>query len=310
MMENCRLMLRLRAESRRKFAHRMQHLSLLVSLTILAGACTGPSSTEPDGKQETDSRSPSDEFESDLERLCDDLHAKSDELNAGTEEEFNRLSQEFIEAQETFVARAGELSPPSGIESEFERYLFSTKEFIELNEQSVRGNQSRHDSLELSLDAAEKGAELFARAQTANLPESCPPSPGGDVYGFLFQARANVACFDLGTELAQLGALQAETKTRKESARLLKFIQALATELAVGIKAAVPPEVGDAEVDRMVELYERSAELLGDVRRAFVEEDGQLYEATLRQQQKATLSADRMAHSMGLVECVNFIGAG
>jgi hypothetical protein len=92
--------------------------------------------------------------------------------------------------------------------------------------------------------------------------------------------------------------------------KLLEFIHALATDLAAGIRSAVPPEVGDAEVDRMVRLYEKSAELLDDVRRAFVEENGQLYEATLRQQQKATLLADRLAHSMGLDECVKFISAG
>jgi hypothetical protein len=96
-----------------------------------------------------------------------------------------------------------------------------------------------------------------------------------------------------------------ETDTRKETAKLLKFIHALATELAVGIKGAVPPEVGDAEVDRMVRLYERSADLLEDVNQAFVEKNQQLYEATLRRQQKATRSADRLAHSMGLDECVN-----
>jgi hypothetical protein len=60
----------------------------------------------------------------------------------------------------------------------------------------------------------------------------------------------------------------------------------------------------------MVKLYERSAELLEDVGQAVVEENGQRYGATLRQQQKATRSADRLAHSFGLDECVNFIDSG
>jgi hypothetical protein len=263
-----------------------------------------------DSVQEPDSGSPSKEFEPELERICDELEAKADEFNAETQEEFERSSQEFIEAQEAFVARGSELSAPSGIQSEFEHYISTTREFIELNEQSIRGSQSQRDSLELSLEAAETGVDLFELAEDAGLPESCPPSSGGEVYGFLFQARANVACFDLGTELTQLGALQAETGTRKESAKLLKFIHAMATELALGIENAVPPEVGDAEVDRMVGLYERSAELLEEVRQAFVEEDRLLYEATLRQQQNAARSADRLAQSMGLDECVKFIGAG
>jgi hypothetical protein len=255
--------------------------------------------------------SPSKEFEPELERICDELEAKADELNAATQEEFERSSQEFIDAQEAFVARASELSPPSGIQSEFEHYISTTREFIELNERSIRGSKIRRDSLELSLEAAETGVELFELAEGgAGLPGSCPPSSGGDVYGFLFQARANVACFNLGTELTQLGALQAETDARRESAKLLKFIHALATDLAVGIENAVPPEVGDAEIDRMVRLYERSAELLEEVRQAFVEKNGHVYEATLRQQQEATRSADRLAHSMGLDECVNFISAG
>jgi hypothetical protein len=52
------------------------------------------------------------------------------------------------------------------------------------------------------------------------------------------------------------------------------------------------------------------SEVGGPDNQAFVEKNQQLYEATLRRQQKATRSDDRLAHSMGLDECVNFIGAG
>ncbi|MQA99978.1 MAG: hypothetical protein GEU78_06750 [Actinobacteria bacterium] len=87
-------------------------------------------------------------------------------------------------------------------------------------------------------------------------------------------------------------------------------MKALATQLAAGIRGAVSPEVGDADVDRMVRLYEKSADAMTDIRRGLVQQDRQLYESGLRRKQKAAGAPDRLARSFGLDECVNFISVG
>ncbi len=223
-------------------------LVVVASVAIVSSAsCSdvGPSSRGSESSATPESSGPT------IESLCAMVGAKADAADAaGSEGELDQLSADLLEAQRRFVEEAEQLVASGDAPEGLSDYAEGVRTIITLNERSIDGVDHR-GQLKLALQAARNIVEMFEAKEAGGLPESCPPASGGEAYGFLFQAQANVVCFNLGTELNELGRLQATTDTREESAKLFDLARVLAISLAEGIERAIPPEVGDPQVERM-----------------------------------------------------------
>ena len=281
-----------------------------VILVLVLGGCGLSDALPPEDPTRQASAPVGRTFQFEIDNLCRDLRDKAQALEtADSRAEFDRLSGQLLEEQERFVEEASRLSPPNEVEEAFSDYLDATRELVALNQ---RSNAAQDDSqqLKLELEAAREGISLFHAKEAARLPSACPPPSGAEVYGFLFQTRANVACSNLGAELDQLGRLQAEADTPKGTASLLKFMRALATAQVSAIESAIPPQIHDADVSRMVDLYQQRLEALDRMGDAFIKRDEAAFDEAAQDQQRFAAEADRLAESFGLTECVNFIGVG
>ena len=281
--------------------------TLAVAGLISIIACSG--SDSPPGDSAATSPA-ADSFDATVASLCESLQEKTDAVNASaTEKEFAELSGQLLDEQRGFVSRARELEPPDDVADAFSDYVDGVETFVKLNEQSQSATSDR-DDLRITLQAAENGVSTFEAKEEADLPDSGPPASGGEVYGFLFQAQANVSCFDLGTELDKFGRLQATTDTREESAKLFRFARQLASALVQGIKESIPREINDADVERMVSLYEERVDLFDQMYDAFVSKDEVAYNRAFKEQRRVFMQAERLAQSFGLTECLNFVSVG
>lgn len=288
-------------------------LAFACVLGIAAVGCADDGSSEqPTTEASTEGSSPTEgagDFEGELVTLCDRLDAATDAAEAAENpEEYEELTQDLLVEQRAFVQDATELEPPSDIGEGYERYVELMDEFVDLNEQSLETDDP-NEQARIALDGAENSVERYEAREDAGLPASCPPGSGGEVYGYLFQTRANVACLQLGAELDQLGKLQATTETREDSAEMLEFMLGLATAHLQGIEDALPPQIKDRAVTRMLQLYKQRARAIDQMRTLFVEADEEKrFNQALQKASDLGLRADKLADSLGLVDCVNFIG--
>ncbi|MDP9066771.1 MAG: hypothetical protein M3N53_00290 [Actinomycetota bacterium] len=283
-------------------------MTMFVSLLLLTAACA-EQANEPAGT--SSSTTAGDTFVDELTSACDALEVKNDEVNAArSPQELGSLGHEYVEATERFVQQARQLTAPTEISDTFKEYLETLEASSLITEQQLEARRaSKRERLKLSLEGARAQIETFELAEQAHLPDSCPPADEQGVYGYLFVAEANAGCFNLGTELNELGRLQARTETRAETAKMLEFMQDLGLALAAAIERAIPPELrGVPDLGRLVDLYEESAAAVGDVRSAFLSGERAAYEKALQAQQRTSQQADQIASALLLSECVNFIG--
>jgi hypothetical protein len=241
--------------------------------------------------------------------MCARLAAATDAAkNAPTAAVFQDKSRDLLEEQERFIREARALSPPEAIRGSFQDYLQALDDLVSLNHRSVEGSNDRREMLVIALDAAETGVRALEAKEAADLPDSCPPSSAAEASVFLFVARGNVAGFNLGAELEELGRFQAEADSPEETAELFHLAEGLALSLAAGLRESVPPELSDPAVERMIGLYVQRAKALEELREAFVARDRVAYDRAARRQQKAAREAEQLAQTMGLTECVGFLG--
>lgn len=273
--------------------------ALIVILALLV-ACTRGEDTELRSRPH---------FGSTILTMCARVEAATDATEkATTATEFQDRSRELLEEQERFFQGARRLSPPTESRAAFEAYLVAIERLVSLNRRSLQGFNDRRESLLLALDAAETGVRALNAKEQAHLPSSCPPASALEVDVFLFVARGNVACFNLGSELEQLGKLQAEADTRKETAELFEFAEALALSLATALRESVPDQLDEPTVQRVIGLYEERAKALEALHEAFATRDRTAYDRAARKQERAARMADRLADAIGLTECTGFLG--
>jgi hypothetical protein len=278
----------------------MKRNRFLGAMVIVLVACTRTEQSE----QRTQPT-----FPSAVASMCSRLAAETAFTQEATNAaEFEERSRALLEEQEGFLEMARDLSPPTEIRRSFQAYLLAIEDIVSLNRRSLEGNQGRRQSLMIALEAAEAGVRALDAKEGADLPATCPPPSAEEAYAFLLVARGNVSCFNLGAELEKLGKLRTETDTREETAELFDLARGLAVSLASGLREAFPPELDDPTVERMIRLYEQRADALGELEEAFVERDRAAYDKAARKQAIAAREADQLAESLGLAECVGFLG--
>lgn len=277
----------------------MRHARLALAL-LLAGCSQAPS-----GERDSAGSQLATAFQNDLSALCVEVASAVSNAEAATSEaEFRQRSKELLAEQETFIEEAARLEPPGAHRAAFDRYLAAFRGLIGYSRESFTGAASTEESLQLELSAAETGVEAFEAKQHAELPDECPPPSAEDVNQFLFVARANVACYELGQELDELGGLRGPIEGGPELAR---FIQTFAVAPAEALREAAPPEL-DPTSERVISLFEERADALLDLAEAFEEKDRTRYNEANRRQERASRQAERLAQALGLTHCQGFIG--
>lgn len=141
----------------------------------------------------------------------------------------------------------------------------------------------------------------------ADLPENCPPGSSDEVYGYLFQARANLACEEL---LGEFATIQGSTETRRESAKMMARMEVFAATHANVIEDAVPPQISDDEIRQMISLYKQQIPVLERMRKSFARNDEAAFEKAAAERNRLVARADRFAEAYGLTQCVKFMGVG
>ena len=283
-------------------------------LALAAAACAGDGDdggTAASDEPATTSSASGGDFRATLEDLCADLGDTTEAAQtAGSDAEFERRSRELLDAQRSFVSEASMLTAPPSAADAYGEYLAGVERFVDLNERSLAGVDDRRAELELGVEAAENGVATFEAKQEAELPESCPPD--ADMYWFLFQTQANLACFELSGDLARLGSFEEQTDTRAETVALIALSRSLGAQHARAIERSVPDELAEhPDVERLLELYEERVDALRRLGDAFSRpEEEAAYDRALERQRRLTEEADELAGRYGLGDCVGFVGVG
>lgn len=285
--------------------------ALVLGLCVVAAGCGGDGDTDATQSETpaTSDGSTADpgEFQSEVAALCGRLRQADEAVNdAETKAEFEDAADALAEEQQRFVDEAEGLTPPPEVNEPFSTYLDGLHQIIELNEESAEGG-SPVEQLENKLEAANHAVDSFEAKEAADLSENCPPGSSDEVYGYLFQARANLACEEL---LGEFATLQASTGTRRESAKMMERMEDLAATHANEIAQALPPQIADDEIRQMIRLYEKQIPILERMRHAFVTKDEPAFEKAIAERNRLVARADRIAASYGLTQCVKFMDVG
>jgi hypothetical protein len=228
------------------------------------------------------------------------------EANDATES--RRAAERLIELQERAVTRLAEVADQSAEEPTIERYLGELRRLTAVERDALAADPGTEDALRTSVSVSEAEVESLLAKQAAEIPEDCPPADADQVYGALFVARADLACFALGEDLERLGELAIRADTRSESVELLRAAERLGSALARGFRASLPPELQSDTATNLVELYEERVQSLADLRRAFARQDRPAYDAAAARERRTASAIEQANASFGLDQCTNFIG--
>jgi hypothetical protein len=229
-------------------------------------------------------------------------------LEANDATESRRAAERLIELQEQAVTRLAEVADQSARQKTTERYLGSLRRLTAAERDALAADPGTEDALGTSVSVSEAEVESLLAKQAAEIPDDCPPADADQVYGGLFVARADLACFALGEDLERLGELAIRADTRSESVELLRAAERLGSALARGFRASLPPELQSDTATNLVELYEERVQSLADLRRAFARQDRQAYDAAAARERDTASAIEQANASFGLDQCTNFIG--
>jgi len=229
-------------------------------------------------------------------------------LEADDAAESRRAAERLIELQERAIGQMSEVSAQAPDASGMERYLRSLQRLTAVETEALDADPGTEDAFRTAVSVSEAEVESLLARQATAVPGECPPADAAHVYSGLFVARADLSCFALGEDLERLGELAIRADTRSESVELLRAAERLASAIAKGLRASLPPELQSDTGTNLVELYEERVQSLADLRRAFARRDRQAYDDAVTRETRTASSIEEANEAFGLDQCMNFIG--
>ncbi|HEX2050728.1 MAG TPA: hypothetical protein VHJ34_08870 [Actinomycetota bacterium] len=226
------------------------------------------------------------------------------EDTAGLQAAVTRLN----EAEAELVDAIGRLEPPDGAGEHFARYVDALERYTSAASDASAGSGDARARLTAAVEAARAGVGLEDAAATADVPDECPPPPGVDAHNTLFAARANLACFDIGTEMRAAGPFDAPA-TAREVVTALELGERVTAGIAAAVRSAATRQVDGLPVDDIIETSRRRFMALATLRTTFEKGNYAAYRAANRELRTVTAEADRLLLSVGLLECSKALGS-
>jgi hypothetical protein len=196
------------------------------------------------------------------------------------------------------------VTPPAGGTDALRRYADALAVAVETTRSVLDGTDDETTRLELASDNARAQLALSDAKEDAGVPEDCPPY--GDVELEAFRAEVELACHQLGEDLAAAGRIELDSGSEQQTAGLISVLHDLLRDFQARLEGAAPSESGDPLVDRFLALHEQRAAAFDRLGAAYLKERRAAYYRAVRDYRRLSLAADEVARRARIDSCVRF----
>ena len=272
----------------------------LLACAVIAG-CTDPQPIEPPQP----SPASQEEFDSEMRTLCEPvMEARARLLRSRSQEQLRERSSQLLAEQETIAGETRDVTPPAGASDAVSRYADALAAAVETARSVLSGTSDETTRLELASDNAQAQLALFQAKVEARLHEECPPY--GDVELEAFRAEADLACHQLGEDLAAAGRIKIDAGSEQQSAGLISVLHDVLRDFQSRLEAAAPSELANPLIDRFLALHEQRAATFDRLGAAYLQERKAAYYRAVRDYRRLSLAADEVALRAEIASCVRF----
>lgn len=268
---------------------------------VVVASCTDPQAIEPPQPSPASQQ----EFASEMRTLCDPVvEARAQLLRSRTREQLRERSSRLLLEQETLAGETQGVTPPAGASDAVRRYADALAVAVETAQSVLGGTDDETTRLELASNNAQAQLALSDAKDNARMPEGCPPY--GDVELEAFRAEAELACHELGKDLAAAGRIELDSRSEQQSAGLISVLRDVLRDFQARLEAAAPSKLANPLVDRFLALHEQRAATFDRLGAAFLQELRAAYYRAVRDYRRLSLAADEVARRAQIESCVRF----
>jgi hypothetical protein len=273
---------------------------VLLACSVIVG-CTDPEPIEPPQPSPASQEA----FASEMRSLCDPvIEARARLLLSRTRGQLQERSSLLLLEQEMLARETRGVTPPAGAADAVRRYADALAVAVETSRSVLGGTDDATTRLELASDNARAQLALFEAKGDARVPEGCPPY--GDVELEAFRAEANLACHQLGEDLAAAGRIELDAGSEQQSAGLISVLHDVLQDFQARLEAAAPSELANQLVDHFLALHQKRAATFDRLGAAYLQERRSAYYRAVRDYRRLSLAADAVARRAQIHSCVRF----
>ena len=266
--------------------------SVLISALVVACA-------ESDG-----SRSTAPSFETQLKELCAELG--DDMASVGGDASDPAVGRQLLANLERFHRDLAELTPPADRRDDFEAFVEVIDASSDASARQIGATSGRNlvAALTSRADAAESKLAVYEAVQEGGFPQDCAGDSFDSLQARIFAGRADLICYDF---VARFGSVMGQNPTF-DGPFVRDHVVPLWRDFVADLSAELREGSSRATAERMVLLYDRAGDALGDLAVALEQRSQSKGTEAQKNFYKASRAADRLANGFGLSQCTNLLG--